>query len=179
VANSARKALKRKKQKDKALHKSRQRSQTLFFEGDQYRGSKYVPLMYGIESRICIRDEVSRREGNPGLTDQMIGRAYKNLIEQSIAALSNRPEALPSAETITPENHLTEDLLEVISRSGHAERLAESEYLGVLRTLNSSRVLWSQENGGDRGYIEYLLENIPFDPMHALPDQEDSAAIGN
>jgi hypothetical protein len=166
MSNTLEKKRKRQRKVAEKLKKAKQ-SEFYYYEGQKYRGQEFVPLMYAIETWLLTLDEASILRGKGHLTDEEVGKIYRLLIDD----LRKNPNFLknrqPTFSDLEWENNVVpqsiDHLQSLVYNVSELHGFSLQSIVGVLRTLNSSRVTWNEIRGGDRGYIEFLKESLPQD----------------
>jgi hypothetical protein len=171
MSDKHQKALKRKKNlKQRAQKAASNSSQELFYEGNKFRSERYYPVMFMIELWICTIDQALALRGEPELVDGTIGKIYTNLIKQ-FRELGFAPPSKEAQIEFSWKRDFVEQavgcLRSLVSKGASTHALSIREVIGILRTLNSSRVLWTRECIGGRGYIDYILEHVGYSEEEA------------
>lgn len=151
------KKIKRKRQLEARAKRSRTAS--MFFDNSKkFRTERYVPLMIAFESCIYAIDKTLDDAGQRPLSDTIVGSAYKDLILHLRAhGLVATLYAEAKGDKLDSITHIVRSLNSVAIENALTHGYTSEEILGVLRTLNSSRVVWTERGGqDDRGYIDFL-----------------------
>ena len=126
--------------------------------------------MYSIELWICTFDYALVLRGKPGLVDATVGKIYSGLIcllrEQGFSQ-----RKMSSKIQFSWKEDLVEQAIDclhlLVSIGASTHNLPAKDAVGILRALNSSRVLWNGQAVGERGYIDYILDQIGYDEEEA------------